>query len=178
MKVFHVLWNVPETVFHEMLWKKSFTVYPCLKIIMNCSFSNQNIFTIITILLGIGRKQISFSVPIFRNILYLIVTIIITERFNIHSSRIMQLAATWSFLLGCAPKFINASLFYCWHWLKSLPTGTLFHNSQNISKLLTLREQRRLIPTRFDLKNILSSLGLETVTVNNNLIINSMSLQS
>ena len=31
MKVFHVSWNVPETVFHEMLWKKSFTVYPCFK---------------------------------------------------------------------------------------------------------------------------------------------------
>ena len=31
MKVFHVSWNAPETVFHEMLWKKRFTVYPCLK---------------------------------------------------------------------------------------------------------------------------------------------------
>ena len=31
MKVSHVSWNVPETVFHEMLGKKSFTVYPCLK---------------------------------------------------------------------------------------------------------------------------------------------------
>ena len=31
MKVFHVSWNVPETGFHEMLWKKNFKVYPCLK---------------------------------------------------------------------------------------------------------------------------------------------------
>ena len=30
MKVFHVSWNEPETVFHEMLWKKNFTVYPSL----------------------------------------------------------------------------------------------------------------------------------------------------
>ena len=30
MKVFYVSWNVPETAFHEMLWKKSLTVYPCL----------------------------------------------------------------------------------------------------------------------------------------------------
>ena len=30
MKVFHISWNAPETVFHEMLWKKSFLVYPCL----------------------------------------------------------------------------------------------------------------------------------------------------
>ena len=31
MKVFHVSWNDPETVLHEMLWKKNFTVYPSLK---------------------------------------------------------------------------------------------------------------------------------------------------
>ena len=30
MKVFHVSWNHPETVFHEMPWKKDFTVYPSL----------------------------------------------------------------------------------------------------------------------------------------------------
>ena len=30
MKVFHSSWNTPETVFHEMLWKKSFTVYTSL----------------------------------------------------------------------------------------------------------------------------------------------------
>ena len=29
-KVFHVSWNDPETVFHEILWKKNFTVYPSL----------------------------------------------------------------------------------------------------------------------------------------------------
>ena len=31
MKVFHVSWNNAETVFHEMLWKKNFAVYPSLK---------------------------------------------------------------------------------------------------------------------------------------------------
>ena len=31
MKVFHVSWNDSETVFHEMPWKKNFTVYPSLK---------------------------------------------------------------------------------------------------------------------------------------------------
>ena len=31
MKVFYVSWNDPETAFHEMLWKKNFTVYPSLK---------------------------------------------------------------------------------------------------------------------------------------------------
>ena len=30
MKVFHVSWNYPETVFHEMPWKKNFTVYTSL----------------------------------------------------------------------------------------------------------------------------------------------------
>ena len=30
MKVFHVSWNDPETVLHEMPWKKNFTVYPSL----------------------------------------------------------------------------------------------------------------------------------------------------
>ena len=32
MKVFHVSWNDPKTVFHKMLWKKNFTVYPSLKV--------------------------------------------------------------------------------------------------------------------------------------------------
>ena len=44
-------------------------------------------------------------------------------------------------------------------------------------KRLTPREQRKLILTRFNLENILSSLALETGTVNNNLIITSASLQ-
>ena len=30
MKVFRISWNDPETVFHEMPWKKNFTVYPSL----------------------------------------------------------------------------------------------------------------------------------------------------
>ena len=30
MKVFHGSWNAPETVFHEMLWKKNSTMYPFL----------------------------------------------------------------------------------------------------------------------------------------------------
>ena len=30
MKVFYVSWNDLETVFHEMPWKKNFTVYPSL----------------------------------------------------------------------------------------------------------------------------------------------------
>ena len=31
MKVFFISWNDPETVFHEMPWKKNFTMYPSLK---------------------------------------------------------------------------------------------------------------------------------------------------
>ena len=30
MKVIHVSWNDAETIFHEMLWKKKFTLYPSL----------------------------------------------------------------------------------------------------------------------------------------------------
>ena len=33
MKVFHISWNDPETVFHEMPWKKNFTVYPSLNML-------------------------------------------------------------------------------------------------------------------------------------------------
>ena len=39
------------------------------------------------------------------------------------------------------------------------------------------REQRKLLFTRFNSENILPSLVLETGTINNNLIINSTSLQ-
>ena len=34
MKLFHVSWNESETVFYEMPWKKNFTVYPSLYIIL------------------------------------------------------------------------------------------------------------------------------------------------
>ena len=30
MKVYYVSWNDPETVFHEILWKENFTMYPSL----------------------------------------------------------------------------------------------------------------------------------------------------
>ena len=83
-------------------------------------------------LLGIRREQISFFTPIFRNIFFLIVTVIITQKFNIHFSKITWLVTMWSFLLGCVPNFINAPLLYCWHWVKSFPTAALFHNSENI----------------------------------------------
>ena len=42
MKVFYVSWNVPETAFHEMLWKRSVTVHPCLK--KRCPENMQQIY--------------------------------------------------------------------------------------------------------------------------------------
>ena len=98
------------------------------------------------------------------------------NRFNVHFSRITWFVATQFFLLACAPNFINAPLLYCWHWVKRFLTATLFHNFQNIFQTLD-RDQRKLVLIRFNLENILSNLALETRTVNNNLIINSTSLQ-
>ena len=121
------------------------------------------------------NQKKTFCVPIVRNI-FLILTAIITEKFDIHFSRITWLEAARSFLLGCAANFINAPLLYCWHWVKSFLTATLFHNFQNIFQTLD-RKQQKWILTRFNLENILSSLALETGTMNNNLIINSTSLQ-
>ena len=123
-----------------------------------------------------GNQKKTLCVPIVRNIFLLILTVIITERFNIHFSRITWLEATRFFLLVCAPNFINAPLLCCWYWVKSFLTATLFHNFHNISQTLD-REQLKLILTSFNLKNILSSLPLETGAMNNNLIINSMLLQ-
>ena len=57
----------------------------------------------------------------------------------------------------------------------------LLHSSiilKIFSKPLTPRKQRKLVLTRFNFENILSSLALETGTVNNILIINSTSLES
>ena len=127
-------------------------------IIMNCSFSYHNFFIII--LLRIRRKQMCFFASIFRNIVFLIVTVII-ERFNIHFSRNTWLVATWSFLLGCEPNFINTQLLYCWQLLPASIIPKIF------SKCLTTREQRKLILTCFNLENILFSLALETGTINN-----------
>ena len=33
MEVFHASWNARKTAFYEMLWNKSLTVYPWLKVI-------------------------------------------------------------------------------------------------------------------------------------------------
>ena len=55
-------------------------------------------------------------------------------------------------------------------------TANYFHNFQNIFQTLD-REQRKLLFTRFNSENILSSLALETGTMNNNLVINKTSIQ-
>ena len=120
------------------------------------------------------NQKKTFVVPIDRNMFLPIV--IITERFNVHFRRITWFVATQFFLLACAPNFINAPLLYCWHWVKRFLTATLFHNFQNIFQTLD-RDQRKLVLIRFNLENILSNLALETRTDNNNLIINSTSLQ-
>ena len=97
------------------------------------------------------NQKKTFYVPIVRNIFLLILT--------------------------AQPNFVNAPLLYCWHWVKSFLTATRFHNFHNIFQTLD-REQRKLILKRFSLENILSSLALETGTMNNNLIINSTLLQT
>ena len=98
------------------------------------SVHSTTIIFFLIISLGVRKKQIFFFVPIFRKIFFFMVTIIITERFNIHFSRITWLAAMWHFLPGCAPNFIDVSLLYYWNWYKSLPTAALLHNFQNISQ--------------------------------------------
>ena len=122
------------------------------------------------------NQKKTFCVPIAKNIFLLILIVIITERFKIHFSEITWVVATWSFLLGCAPNSINVPFLYCWHWVTSFLTATPFHNFQNIFHTLD-KEQQKLILTRLNLKNINSSLALETGTMNDNLIINSTSLQ-
>ena len=123
-----------------------------------------------------GNQKKTFCVPVVRNIFLLISAVIMTERFNIHFSRITWLVATWSFLPGYMPNFINVLLLYYWHWVKSFLTATFFHNFQIFFQTLD-KEQWKSILTHFNLENILSSLALETGTMNNNLIINCTSLQ-
>ena len=124
-----------------------------------------------------GNLKKTFCVPIVRNIFLLILTVIITERFNLHFSRITLLVAARSFLLSSMPNFTKAPLLYCWYRVKRFLPVTLFHNFQNIFRTLD-RKQRKFILTRFNLENILSSLVLETGTMNNNLIISSTLLES
>ena len=110
--------------------------------------------------------------------MFLIITVIITERFNIHFNRITWLLAAWSFLFVCMHKFINAPLLYYWNWSKVsqlLPSSIIL---ELFCKCLTTREWQKLTLAWFNLKNILPSLALETGTVNNNLIIYSTSLQT
>ena len=58
-----------------------------------------------------NQKKI-FYVPIVRNVFLFILTVIITERFNSHFSRITWLEATRSFLLSCAPITLSMPLFF------------------------------------------------------------------
>ena len=95
----------------QHIYSNSKGIFMQHNIIMNCSFGYQKK----NIIVGIRRKQMSFSVPIFRNTVFLIVTVIITERFVATWS--------WSFLLSCTSNFINVPLLYCWHWVKSFPKG-------------------------------------------------------
>ena len=155
-------------------------LHGCFSRFLNCTnttkcYSSQlwtaHLSTKKIILLGTRRKQISFFDPIFRNIFFVIVAVTITERFNNHFARITWLVATCLFLLGCVPKFINAPLLYCCSLgqiSQLLPSSII---SKIVLKNLAPKLQRKLILTRFNSENILSSLVLETGTVNYNLII-------
>ena len=115
-----------------------------INIIINSSFSYQKKLFLFHLE---SERNISFFVPIFRNIFFLIVTVIITERFNIHFSRIRWLVVTWSFLLCCAPNCINTPLLYCWNWSKVsqlLPSSIIL---KIFYKSLTQRGQRKLVLT-------------------------------
>ena len=90
-------------------------------IIMNHSFSYQ-------IKLWFYLKYIFFFVPIFRNIFFLLGTVIITERFNIHFSRVIWLVATFlpaSFngIRICSHmekiKLFYIQCFFCRWWRKN-----------------------------------------------------------
>ena len=88
-----------------------------------------------------GNLKKTFYVPIVRNIFLLILTVIITERFNIHFSRITWLVAILYSLLDCAPNFINAPLLFL------LTLGQKIRNCyplQNIFQTFD-REHRKLL---------------------------------
>ena len=122
----------------------------------------------IIILLGIRRKHSAYPLS---ETFFSSSSLSSSLRFNTHLSRMTWLEATRrSFLLGCAPNFINTPLLYCWHWVKSFLKfpATFFHNFQKIFQTLD-REQWKLILTHFNLENILSSFALETGTMDNNL---------
>ena len=94
----------------------------------------------------------------------------------------MWLASKCSFLLDCSCNFISTPLLYSWHWVKSFPTSTLFHNSQNILQTFDSKGTTEIDFNKFEfgkhsLENILSNLALEMGTVNNNLIITGRLLQ-
>ena len=134
----------------------------------------------ISILVGIRRKKISFFVTIYFFQMYfsLIITIIITEVRNIYFSRITWLVATWSFFSLVVRLTLSVLHFFIADiGLKDSQLLPSFIILEIFSKHLTPREQRKLVLTRFNLENILSSLAIETGAVNNNLVSNSMSLQ-
>ena len=114
------------------------------------------------IFFGMRRKNFAYILSeIFFSSSYL--TVIITERLNIHFSRITWIEATRSFFLGCASNFINATLLYCWYWVKSFLTATLFRNFQNIFQTLD-REQGELILTSCNMENMFFSWKMVYLT--------------
>ena len=141
--------------------------------IMNCSFSYQKR----VLLLIIRRKQISFFYSIFRSFFFAIITISITEDLTITLAELHVLQ-----LRGCFSQvvYLNLSMlhfFIAVHIDKSFPTATLFHNFQTIFQKFDTKVATEIDLNMFNLESILSSLALETGTVNYNLILNSVLLQ-
>ena len=117
----------------------------------------------------------AFCRPIVRNIFLLILTVIITKDLTFTSAELRDLK-----LYGPLSSVARLRLSMLRFFLLTL--SQKFSNCYPLPKFLNIfqtldREQRKLILTSFNLESILSSLALETGAMNNNLIINSMSLQ-
>ena len=79
-------------------------------LIMNCSFSYQRKFLLLFYSEWEENSLPTHWQKYFSHTTHFSYIVIITEKFNIHFSRITWLEATGSFLLDCAPNFINAPL--------------------------------------------------------------------
>ena len=67
MKVFYISWNDPETVFHEMPWKKNFTGYASLN---DIQFSKKmTLVKMFVLILSCAEK---WSFPFFKHLLMLL----------------------------------------------------------------------------------------------------------
>ena len=131
----------------QHIYSKSESLLVQHNVIMNCSFSyHKNIFFYCTW----NQKKTNVRRSHFRNTIFLIVTVIITEKFNVHFRRIAWLVTTWSSssIVRLTLSVLHFFIADVGSKFSELPPSSII--LKIFSKRLITRQQRKLVLTCFN----------------------------